>query len=146
MKKTLEDLRNEAIDMLENDDKLFCNMVDELDSYNGYADGYCCKDMGELNDYYCDCKASKIIEDLTEDFCINDDYFYFSIYGLESTDDKAGLYRDNTTTEEVLNAIIDYYPRLYFWDSEFKDLIEEIDNFDEDEDEDEEENPEGENE
>lgn len=141
-KKTLEDLRNEAIEMLENDDELFCNMVEELDSWNGYADGYRAYEMGELDEQYYDCPASKIINDLTEDFSINDNYFYFSIYGLESCDDKSELYRDNTTEDEVLDAVLDYYPHLYFSDSDFKDLIEEIDNYDEDDEDEEEESEE----
>ena len=132
-KRTLEDLRNEAIEMLENDDDLFCNMVEELDSWDGYADGYRAFCMDELDEEYYNCPASKIINDLTEDFSINDNYFYFSIYGLESCDDKAELYRDNTTEDEVLDAVLDNYLHLYFSDSDFKDLIEEIDNYDEDE-------------
>lgn len=137
-KRTLEEMREEAIEMLENDDELFCNMVEELDSWNGYADGYRAYGMDELDEQYYDCPASKVINDLTEDFSINDNYFYFSIYGLESCDDKAELYRDNTTEEEVLDAVLDNYPHLWFSDTDFKDLIEEIDNYDEDEEEDEE--------
>ena len=134
-KRTLEDLRNEAIEMLENDDDLFCNMVEELDSWNGYADGYRAWEMCELDEQYYDCSASQIINDLTEDFSINDNYFYFSIYGLESCDDKAELYRDNTTEDEVLDAILDNYPHLYFSDTDFRDLIEEIDNYEEEDEE-----------
>lgn len=134
-KKSYEDLRNEAIEMIEENDDLLVDLVNELDSYMGYADGFRAYDMSELDDIYCDCKASKIIEDLTEDFNINDNYFYFSIYGLESCDDIADLYRDNTTAEEILDNVLDYSGRITIYDGDFEELIEQIENYDEDDEE-----------
>lgn len=131
--RNYEDLVNEAIEMIEDDDDLYVDLVDELDSYMGYADGFRCYSMDELDEVYCDCKASKIIEDLTEDFCINDDYFYFSIYGLESCDDKAELYRDHTTAEEIFDEVLNYSGKIYISDSDFEELLEQIENYDEDE-------------
>lgn len=134
-KKSYEDLVNEAIEMINENDDLYVDLVDKLDGYMGYADGFRCYDMCELDDYYCDCKASKIIEDLTEDFCINDDYFYFSIYGLESCDDKAELYRDNTTAEEIFDNVLNYSNKIYISDSDFEELLEQIENYDEEDEE-----------
>lgn len=135
MKKSYEELENEAIEMIEENDDLLIELVDELDSYMGYADGFRAFEMCELDEQYYDCPASKIIEDLTEDFNINDNYFYFSIYGLESCDDKAELYRDNTTAEEILRNVLDYSGRINIYDSDFEELIEQIENYDEDDEE-----------
>lgn len=119
------ELIQKAIELIDNDDDLFCELVDELDSWNGFADGYRCFDMGELDDFYCDAPASKLINDITEDFRLCDDYFYFSTWGLESTSDKAGLYRSNTDAGEILDNVIDDRAHLYIR-GELVDLLDEI--------------------
>jgi hypothetical protein len=89
--------------------------------------------MYMIDDFYCDCKASKLLEDMTGDFNKNDDYFYFSIYGLESTDDKVDLYRSNVDEGELLDNLIDKYNHLDInWiDSDFDELLDEIVNYEE---------------
>ena len=113
--------------MKENDD-LFASCVEDLDSWNGFADGFRAYDMCELDDYYCDCKATKLLEDLTKDFNITDNYFYFSIYGLESTDDKIELYRDNVWESELLDNLLSNLSDLNIsdYDSDFQHLLEVI--------------------
>lgn len=123
-----EEMINQAIDMLNNDDDLFCSMVDEMDSWNGYADGFRCYDMCELDDLFCDMKVSDFLSKLG-DFNYRDDYFYCSIYGIESTDDKESLYRSNVDTGELLDNIIENANNLYFYDSEFEELIDDIINY-----------------
>lgn len=121
--------------MLNNDDDLFINMVNELDSWNGYADGYRAYPMDELDELNSGVSLHDFLESLTGDFNIRDDYFYYSIYGLESTDDIAGLYRDHTDAGEVLDNVIEYYNHLYFSDSEFENLVDEIINYSDDDEE-----------
>lgn len=131
-KKSYDDLVKEAIEMIEDDDELYCELVEELDNWNGYADGFRCYEMCELDDYFCDCKVSEFLEKITDDFRLQDDYFYFSIYGLESCDDKAELYRDNTTAEEVFDNVLDNSSHLYFYNTDFAELLEMIENYEED--------------
>lgn len=131
--KKYDELVKEAIEMLKNDDELLIDCVNELDSWNGYADSFRCWDMSELDDFYCDCKATKVLEDLTSDFNINDDYFYFSIYGLESTNDIADLYRSNIYEEELFDSLLENYYHLNIYDSDFAELLEEIDCYEEEE-------------
>ena len=135
--KTLENLREEALEML-CDDELFCNMVEELDSWNGYADGYRCYYMSELDEFFGDTKVSDFLEKLAPSFCYQDEFFYDSIYGLDSTDDKADLYRGNISERELLDEIIEYKNHLYFCDSDFEELIDSIINFDDSDDSDDE--------
>ena len=121
-----ENLREKALTMLENDDDLFIECINELDCWNGFADGYRCWSMDEINEFYYDQPATKLLQDLTDDFNINDSYFYFTIWGLESTDDIAQLYRNNTTPEEVLDNLIENYPNISIWGfSEFEELLDE---------------------
>ena len=121
-----ENLRKKALTMLENDDDLFVECITELDCWNGFADGFSCWDMSELDNFYYDQPATKLLQDLTEDFNINDTYFYFSMWGLESTNDIVQLYRDNVTVEEVLDALIENYPHITIWGhDEFEELLDE---------------------
>ena len=139
METEREKLYAEAIEALDTDDELFCEAVNELNWYNGFADGYACIPMSELDEYYSNVPATKLIQDLTEDFNILDDYFYFSIYGLESTDDIVSLYRDNTSSEEVLDEILNVYPHVTFryYDDMFNTLIGDIINAEDEESEEE---------
>ena len=119
------DIREKMVELLNNDDDLFVECVNELDSWNGYADGFRCWDMNELDDFYCDIPASKLIADLTEDFNINDTYFYFTIWGLESTNDIVTLYRDNADADDVLDGIIENNITIWGY-PEFDELLDEL--------------------
>lgn len=122
------ELINKATQELKDNNDLFVSCVDELDSWNGYADGFRAYDMDELNDLTCGMKASELIDQLTGDFNIRDNYFYWSIYGLESCDYKDELYRDNVDEGELLDNLIENYNNLdlSYIDSDFDDLIQEI--------------------
>lgn len=125
----------EAIDMIKNDDELMMNLVDELDNCNGYADGFRCYDMYELDDLFCDCKVSEFLQKLAPDFDLRDDFFYETIYGISSTSDKAELYKDHTDAGEIFDNVLESLNHLYIDDSEFADLMNEISNYADEEDE-----------
>lgn len=97
---------NAALEALE-DDETFVNACNALDSYDGFMGDARCFSMGELDELLGEMKPSEVLSKVTDKFDINDDYFYFSIYGLESTDNVADVYRDEHTNEEVLDALID---------------------------------------
>lgn len=107
--KKYEVLVKKAIEELKNNDELFVDMVNELDNWNGYADGFRAYSMCELDDLHHGMSLSDFLTRITEDFNINDDYFYYSIYGLESTDDIVELYRDNVSEEELFDELIVNY-------------------------------------
>lgn len=134
-RKTIEELKNEALNILKTDDSIFVDCVNELDNWNGFADGFRCYDMTEIDDFYCDCEATKLLNDMTRDFNIQDNYFYFSIYGLESCDDVAELYHDKVWESELLDNLIDNYSRvdINYIDSELDALIESIVDYTEEE-------------
>lgn len=107
--------RDKAYEILENDDDAFVEAVQELISWNGFIEEECYS-MDMIDEICYGMKPSELIEKMTSDFDPNDDYFYFSIYGLESTNDIADLYRSNTTIDEVLDALEDNYNHLYLND------------------------------
>ena len=125
-----------AIEMLNFDDELFIDMVNELDSWNGFADGFRCYPMYELDELFYNCKVSDFLTKIDKDeFNLNDEYFIDTIYGLQSTDSMIDVYRDNIDTGELLDNIIEYSNHIYFNDSDFKELIDSIINYSDDEEE-----------
>lgn len=124
--KTYSELIEAAKQALIDNDDLFTDMIDELDNWNGFADGFRAYDMGELDDLHCGMKLSEFLEKVTSDFDLRDDYFYYSVYGLESTDSKVALYRENVDEGELLDNILDNFDNIYFSDSDFEELIESI--------------------
>ena len=126
-----------AIEMLNSDDELFIDMVNELDSYMGFADGFRCYPMYELDELFCDCKVSDFLNKIDKDeFNLNDEYFIDTIYGLQSTDSMIDTYHDNVDTGELLDNIIEYSNHIYFNDSDFEELIDSIVNYSDDEEND----------
>lgn len=124
---TKQELINQAIEELNNNDDLFVDMVNELDSWNGYADGFRCYAMYELDDLFYDCKVSEFLSKIHEGhFDLNANYFIDTIYGLESADDIAEVYHDNIFIDDLLDEIIDNESHIYFSDSEFEELIQAI--------------------
>jgi hypothetical protein len=128
-----EDRKQYVVDRLteylEDDDDAFIEAVDELIRYNGFIDVEAFP-MDEIDEICGDMKPSDLIEKMTSDFDSNDDYFYFSIYGLESCNDKAELYRDETTVEDVVDGLIDYGYQLSFCDGTLSELVDVLANED----------------
>lgn len=132
--KKYEELVSKAIDMLKEDDDLFCSMVNELISWNGFIDVECFP-MEELDDILYGKKPSEVIDLINDDFNIRDNYFYWDMWGLHSTDYMEDVYRDNTTAEEVFDEVLSNLSHIYIDDTDFEELMEEIDNYSEDEEE-----------
>jgi hypothetical protein len=122
-----EDLRAKAVEMLKDNDDLFVEMVNEVDGYNGFADGFRAFPMYEIDELHCGVSIGEFLDRLTSDFNHNDDYFYYSDYGLESTDNIAELYRDNVYENDLLEQLIKYYPHIFFSDSELEEIVEALD-------------------
>ena len=131
MKK--EQLINEAIEILKDYDNVFCECVEELDAWNGYADRFRCYYMSELDDIFYGCKLTEFLEKIAREcFDFKDEFFIDTIYGLQSTDDKTEVYRDNVDTGELLDNLIENYCHLDInWiDKALDELLEMIDNGD----------------
>ena len=87
-------------------DNAFVEAVNELIRYNGFIDTEAFP-MDMIDEICGSMKPSELINKMTSDFDSNDNYFYFSIYGLESCNDIADLYRDETTVNEVVDELVD---------------------------------------
>lgn len=131
-----DELMTRALEILTDNDDTFTACVDELDSYNGYADGFRCFDMCELDDLFYGVKLSDFLGMITDNFDLRDDYFYESIYGIESTGSKVDLYRDNVDEGELLDSLLENYNRngfdVKYIDDELDEILETLDSWDED--------------
>lgn len=112
---------NLALEKLEEDD-VFVEAVKELCSWNGFVEEECFS-MDELDELYGHMKLGDFLNHITSDFDHNDNYFFETVYGLESCDDEAEHYRDCVTNEEVLNELIDYYNHVSLSDTTFDGLV-----------------------
>lgn len=122
-----EDLKAKALGMLKDNDELFTEMVNELDSYNGFADGFRAYPMWEIDEFHYGISIGDFLDRLTSDFNHNDEYFYYSTYGLESTNSIADLYHNNVDEDDLLEQLIEYYPHIFFSDSGLEEIVEALD-------------------
>lgn len=124
--KNIKELREEAITMLNNDDDLFIDMVNEMDYWNGYAEGFRGYHMYELDELFCDMKVSDFLDEITSDFCKDDEYFIDTVYGIDSTDDLAEHYHDNVHTNDLLDELIEHYYDINIYDNDFDDIVKQL--------------------
>lgn len=118
--------RSEIIEMMKQlleDDEIFINAIDELDAWNGYADGFRVYPMDELDELFYDTKLSDFLNMLTKGFDLNDDYFIDTIYGIESTNDKADVYHDNVEIDDLIDNLIENYNHIRGIDPELDELL-----------------------
>lgn len=124
-----EYVRNTLADYLENNDDAFVEAVQELIMWNGFIDVEAFP-MNEIDEICCGMKPSELIEKMTSNFDSRDEYFYFSIWGLESCNDRAELYRDECDITDVIDAIEEDYNHLGFYDDTLAALGEVLYNAD----------------
>ena len=93
-----------ALSILENDDDAFLSACNALDFWNGFMNDSKCFPMWELDELLGEKKPSEVLNEYKE-FLM--EYFYYSINGLESTNDIVDVYRNEHTDEEVLDELID---------------------------------------
>lgn len=122
-----------VIGILKNDDDIFNRCVDELDTWNGYADDERCYPMEDLDDLMCGVSATELLEKLTSNFDINDNYVKFTIWGIESRNEID--YRDVFDEGDILDSLVLNYDNLdiSYIDTELDELIEQLfkENFEE---------------
>lgn len=118
-KKYVYDL---ALEKLE-EDNILVEAVKELCSWDSFVEEECFP-MDDLDELYGHMSLGDFLNHITSDFNHNNNYFFETIYGLESCDDEAEHYRDLVTNEEVLDNLIDNYNHVSLSDTTFDGLVE----------------------
>lgn len=107
MRKTKDEIIAEIQEYFENNMDVFADCIEELDGYNGYLDDDRLYPMYELDMMLEGKTPTEIIDLVNDDFSTNDEYFYYDIYGLKSTDDREGHYED-FLNEYAIERMADY--------------------------------------
>lgn len=110
-------IENEA-----SDDDLI-QIVNEVNSYNGHLEEYCCYEVEMLNEFFCDTKPTDLLQKLASDFDINTDYIKFSIYGVESTTLEDMVDEIKNYADDIAEAIEDVLDDIYL-PSELEEALE----------------------
>lgn len=115
---------NRALEELKEDNDIFVVACEELDNWDGFLGDDRVYDMSELDELLYGKSPLEIIEMVDgNNFSTSDDYFQFTMYGLESTDDKYDVYISNYGAEEVLDELIDKYNHVSLYGNRFDELV-----------------------
>ena len=116
-KRTAEEITREIIEYFKNNEEIFNDCIEELDSYNGYLGDNKYYLMEDLNEFYINLEPLEILnrayygrdDDTNGEFNPNREYFYYNGYGnLVSSDYKDySLLLDNFAIE-VMSENRDY--------------------------------------
>ena len=90
----------------------FSRVCEELDSWDGFLGDDRIYSMDELDDLFCDKKPSEVLQMVdTANFDYSDDYFYYNICGIRSTNEKD--YYNYFNYSDVFEKLIDNYGKLF---------------------------------
>ena len=123
--------------MIRTDSDLLVEICEELDSWNGFLGDDRCYNMCDIDDLLYGKKPSEIIDMITSDFDSSCDYFYFSMYGLESCSDRADHYLDSFSDEEILDNYLNNACHCNLSNSDFEELAELYESYSDDDTEEE---------
>lgn len=112
---------DKAIDILEDEDDTFDEACEELECWNGFLGDSECYSMDMIDEFFA--KPSDLLGRMS-DFDYGDEYFYFTVYGVSTTDDKHCVYSDDFSAEDVLDALIDNFSHVDLRESnELNELV-----------------------
>ena len=112
---------DKAIEILEEDEDAFVEACEELDNWNGFLGDSRCEYMDMIDEFFS--KPSELLDQMN-DFDETETYFYFTVYGVSTTDDKHAVYSDDFSAEDVLDALIDNYNHVTLTESnELNELV-----------------------
>lgn len=90
----------------------FSKVCEELDSWDGFLGDDRIYSMDEFDDLLCDKKPSEVLQIVdTATFDYSDDYFYYDIYGIHSTNEKD--YYSYFDYSYVFEKLIDDYNQVF---------------------------------
>lgn len=124
---TFEERKQHVYDVakehLESNENAFVEACEELDSWDGFLGDDRVYDMFEFDDLLHGKKPSEIAELIDgNNFSTSDDYFMFTIYGVESTDNKYDNY-SSYSADMVLDELIEKYNHITIYDKSLDELV-----------------------
>ena len=90
----------------------FSRVCEELDSWDGFLGDDRIYSMDELDELLCDKKPSEVLQMVdTANFDYSDDYFYYDIRGIRSTNEKD--YYSYFDYSDIFEKLIDDYNQVF---------------------------------
>ena len=111
---------DKALEILHDEDDIFDEACEELDNWNGFLGDSRCESMDMIDEFFN--KPSDLLDQMNN-FDPTDSYFYFTVYGVNTTDDKHEVYSDDFSADDVLDALIDNYSHVDLTKNELNELI-----------------------
>lgn len=112
---------DKAKELLEEDEDAFVEACEELDNWDGFLGDSRCESMDMIDEFFN--KPSELLDQMN-DFNPTDSYFYFTVYGVSTTDDKHEVYSDDFSADDVLDELIDNYNHVDLTEnSELNELL-----------------------
>lgn len=105
-------IEKRMIDYWKNFNDSFSRVCEALDSYDGFLGDNRVYLMDELDEILGDKKPSEVLQMVnTENFDYDDDYFYYTTYGIRSTNEKQ--YFNYIDYSEVFEKLINDYNQVF---------------------------------
>lgn len=107
----------------------FSRVCEELDSWDGFLGDDRIYSMDELDDILGDKKPSEVLQMVdTPNFDYSDDYFYYDIYGIRSTNEKD--YFNYFDYSNVFEGLANNYNNIFShnYGSVYYELFNDVDN------------------
>ena len=122
-------IENRMVDYWKAHNDSFSRVCEDLDSYDEFLGDDRLYSMDEFDDLLCDKKPSEVLQMVdTDNFNYNDDYFYYDIYGIRSTNEKE--YYNDVDYSDVFEELVDNYGKLfnYRYGNAYCILFNDVDN------------------
>lgn len=113
-------VRDAIAEVLNENTDAFVDVCEALDSWNNFLDDVRCYPMWEIDEFFD--KVSDFLDKMGNDFDSCDDYFYFDLGYVTTTNDKYDVYSDTISVDDVINAIEDYYNHIDISDTTLDEL------------------------
>ena len=112
-------VREAIAEVLDDNTDVFVQICEELDNWNGFLGDARCYDMSEIDEFFS--KPSELLDKMN-DFNINDEYFYFDVYGVTTASDKYDVYSDTVSVDDIIDAVEDCYNHIDIEDVTLSEL------------------------
>lgn len=122
-KKTLEEKLHEVLQDLGAHG--FVSVWNEYCDANNYADDRLYS-MSEFDEHFQNSTPLEIIKALGDEFCVDEDWFAYTLYGINSSDDPFDLVCEDDLIKSIIQSQNSYGSR------EIQDILDEDDEEDED--------------
>ena len=114
-------VREAIAEVLDDNTDAFVEVCEELDNWNGFLGDARCYDMSEIDEFF---SSPSELLDKMDNFDKDDEYFYFTIYGVTTASDKYDIYSDEVSVDDVIDAIEDCYNHIDITDTTLNELCE----------------------